>query len=450
MRALAALRGLAANLVAGARLAAFMPVARTAFRIDAAQLLLAAVVSALVDAGADWVRRPPAAMFDIAAGGAELASLALLVAIAAFASWLFRDPPALIALPVVVLVSLPLVQLANLVPWALAHRDETAGPIAEAASWLVLGWFIAVLARCALVALQPALRRAWRVLLTTALLASPLVLPPGVIPENAWWSTGAVTPDMDATNPASEAVLALQRQLQDEALAGLSDHGQGETQLYFIGFAPDGDGATWRARLDKARSVMDVHWGTVGRSLSYVNDPASLTESPMATVSFLREALEEIASAANPDEDILMLYVAGRSNLDGSLRVHLPPLGLVQLSAAGLAYLLRDAGITWKVVVVAVCDPAPFVEALADDTTLVIASPGCPDGGPPTTLGDTLFGETLASATSLPGALQEAHRRLAARGAAPTIRMGDAIAAQLARLKSAPGGRAAREGARAG
>ena len=56
----------------------------------------------------------------------------------------------------------------------------------------------------------------------------------------------------------------------------------------------------------------------------------------MATVTHLREALEEIASAINPDEDIVMVYLAGRSNADGSLRVSLPPLGLVQLTGPGL------------------------------------------------------------------------------------------------------------------
>jgi hypothetical protein len=442
----AALRGLAANLVAGVRVATFAPVGRTHFRLDPVQLVLAAVVSALLDAAADWIREPAGAVLEWSALGAELASLAVLVTIAALAAWRMRDPPLVVALPIVVLVSLPLVQIANLVPWMLGHMPEANPWLAEAAYWIVLGWFLAVLARSAFVAMQPERRRYFAAAIVGTLLALPIVLPPGVLPESSWFASTPEASELEASNPASEAVLALQRELQDEALGGLADHAQGATQLYFVGFAPDGAGSTWRRRFDKARSVMDVHWDTTGRSLVYVNDRSALTEAPMATITFLREALEEIAAASNPDEDVVMVYVAGRNNADGSLRVALPPLGLVQLSGPGLAYLLKNAGIKWRVVVVAACDAQSFVDALADDNTLVIASSdaaGCSNGGEPTALGDTLFGEALAGATSLPGAFQEAHRRLVRRGVAPTIRMGEAIAPQLQRLRSGSGGRAA-------
>ena len=439
----AALRGLVANLAAGARVALFAPASRVRFRIDATQLLLAALVSAGLDAGADWIRAPAGAVADWSAAGGELASLAVLVCIAALGAARLRDPPLVLALPAIVLASLPLVQVANLVPWALGRYAGEQPSLAQSAYWLVLGWFLATLFRSAHVALQPERRGMIAAAVIGGLLALPLVLPPGVLPENAWFV--AASEDVDAAdgNPASEAVLALQRELQDQALGGLADHAQGATQLYFVGFAPDGAGSTWRPRMDKARSVMDTHWDTNGRSLVYVNDRSALTEAPMATITFLREALEEIAAASNPDEDIVMLYLAGRSNADGSLAISLPPLGLVQLSASGLGYLFRHAGIKWRVVVVAACNTQPFVDALADANTLVVASQsGCSAGAEPTALGDVLFGESLASATSLPGAVQEAHRRLAQQGQAPTVRMGEAIAAQLVRLRGAGGGRA--------
>jgi len=441
----AASRGLAANLVSGARLAVFLPVARPRFHIDSGQLVLVAVASALVDLFADWVREPAGAVLDWAGFGAELSSLALLVAIAALGAWRMRDPPLLVALPVIVLASLPVVQVANLLPWRLGELQEEESSFADAAYWMVLAWFLAVLARSAFVALQPGRVRVARAGVLAAMLALPLALPADVLPQGSWWTAPSIGADMQPTNPASEAVLMMQRELQDDALGTLTDHAQGETQLYFVAFAPDGAGSVWRGRLDKAREVMDAHWDTSGRSLVYVNDASSLTETPMATITFLREALEEIAAASNPDEDIVMLYLAGRSNPDGSLRVSLPPLGLVQLSGPALAYLLKEAGIKWRVVVVAACDAQPFVNALADADSLVIgaASPSCARGGEPTELGDALFGESLAGASSLAGAIENAHRRLAERGAVPTVRMGEAIAPQLARLRSGSSRRAA-------
>jgi hypothetical protein len=270
-----------------------------------------------------------------------------------------------------------------------------------------------------------------------------------MLPDASWWSIEEPSA-MDPTNPAAEPILSLQRELQDEALAALEEHTQDEADLYFVGFAPDGAHDVWRERMEAAQRVMDGHWGTEGRSIVYVNDPTRLTEAPMASVTHLREVLEEIAAASNPDEDIVMLYLAGRSNADGSMTVSLPPLGLVQLSGPGLASLLEQAGLRWRVVVVATCAPQTFIDALADAHTLVIAAAGgtdrpqgCARGGEPTAFGDVLFGEALASSSTLPAAFTQAHRKLSAQGPAPVIHVGEAIGAQLARLRSAPGGRAA-------
>jgi hypothetical protein len=252
-------------------------------------------------------------------------------------------------------------------------------------------------------------------------------------------------------NPAAEPILALQRELQEEALAGLEDHARGETDLYFVAFAPDSASGAWHERMEDARQAMDTHWGTEGRSLVYANDFASLTEAPIASVTHLREALDEIAAASDPEEDVVMLFLAGRSNADGSMIVDLPPLGLVQLSGPGLASLLAQAGIRWRVIVIATCAPQSFVDALADAETLVMAAAGgCDTGAEPPAFRDVLFGEALAGATTLPAALALAARRLAARGHAPTMHVGEAIAGQLERLRHTGGARAALGGRRRG
>ena len=215
-------------------------------------------------------------------------------------------------------------------------------------------------------------------------------------------------------------------------------HTQGVTELYFVAFAPDGDGATWRPRIEQAKRVMDERWATEGRSLAYVNDTSLLTQAPMATVTHLRQALEEIGGAIDPDEDVVMI-TAGRSNPDGSILVSLPLLGLV-LSGAGLAHLLTQAGIRWRVVILAKV-PQAFHDALADESTLVFAAggrgeraAGCAGTGEPTAFADALFGEALMQAASLPAAFEAAQRKVAARNPAPVLHVGAAIAEQLKRF----------------
>jgi hypothetical protein len=179
----------------------------------------------------------------------------------------------------------------------------------------------------------------------------------------------------------------------------------------------------------------------------------------MATVTHLREALAEVAGASDPEEDVLMLFLGGRSNRDGTMRISLPPLDLVQLSGPGLRSLLDEAGIRWRIIVLSVCTPGPFIDALADDNTVVIASAGdgaepaeCARGSEPVAFADAFFGEAMPRSTSVVAAFEAAKASLAAggnAGSAPVLHVGAAIAGKLDAVKGRSGGllvRAARRG----
>jgi len=86
-----ALDGLRRNLMAGLRLALFMPVTRLAFRIDLAQLLLLFVLSAAIDVATDWVRFQPDASFSLLGAGGEFFTVSVLVLAAAAQALLFRQ-----------------------------------------------------------------------------------------------------------------------------------------------------------------------------------------------------------------------------------------------------------------------------------------------------------------------------------------------------------------------
>ncbi|MGE5667208.1 MAG: C13 family peptidase [Betaproteobacteria bacterium] len=438
------LASLGRNLAAGLRLALFMPVSRTAFRIAPAQLVLLAVVSATIDIDADWVRAAHEAQFSILGLHSELLSLGVLVLTSAVIAILRRDPSLLLALPVVVLASFPAIQIASVIP----DLPRTDASMTDAARQF-LGeafrvWVAVVCMRAVYVCIDPQLprRRAWA-LGGGLLLVAPVWFPQVVGPLTPWWrDVDVLAAAAGPANPASEPALAAQQFLMDRALDALDDERPGMTDLYFVGFAPDARRSGFAVDAELATRTMDERWNTRGRSVLLVNSPTTVAERPYATITNLREALLEIGDIIDSDEDVVMVYLTGDSNRDHALAAINPPLELVPLSPVGLRQLLDAAGIQWRIVVVSTCYAGAWLDALKDADTAVIASSaagvhadGCEGGIGITPFGEAFFGKGMRRSDDIARAYDIARTDLAGRGAAmPVMWMGPAIAEHLKSL----------------
>jgi hypothetical protein len=132
------------------------------------------------------------------------------------------------------------------------------------------------------------------------------------------------------------------------------------------------------------------------------------------------------------------------------MRVSLPPLDLVQLSGPGLRSLLDEAGMRWRVIVLSVCTPGPFISALADENTVVIANAPadadvgeCAHRGEPVSFADTFFNESMPRSSSLTAAFENAKVRLSQAGPggpSPVLHVGSAIAGRLESVRGRSGG----------
>src|SRR5689334_15449837 len=120
------LTALLRNLAAGARIASFMRVDRSAFRFDLAQWILIVAFSAVLDIALDGLRASPGASWSPLGVNGELFALGLLMLTSAVVAMLCRDAAIFVALPIVVLAAFPLLQLVHALP-AVAHV-ELAGP----------------------------------------------------------------------------------------------------------------------------------------------------------------------------------------------------------------------------------------------------------------------------------------------------------------------------------
>ena len=441
------------NLRAGMQLALFVPVSRLAFRIDVVQLLLLFAISAVLDIGADGVRYGPDAYFSLFGVGSELFAAGVMMVSAAVLALVLGQPALTIAIPVLVLSGYPAVQLAHTALAAALRWSPTPVLFAVAFDWLIVVWAIALFIRAVAVALAPGRPYRWAWALAGGLLlASPMWFAPFLTPTEPWWRQPAIDGGVDPRypNPASEPVLAAQQDLLDEALSGLDDERSGVTDLYFIGFGGDAKEDVFRKDVLAAQHVMDEHWDTEGRSILLINNPRTLLNTPIATVSNLRATLNEIGAVINTEEDVVMVYLASHGSADHVLEVSLPPLELAQITPQTLRTMLDGSGIKWRVIVVSACYAGGFIDALQDDHTLVMTAAradrtsfGCGHRSDATYFGEALFQQGLAKADSLLSAFELARQRVGERESAtgmkppsnPQMWMGAAIEEKLKELE---------------
>jgi len=450
-----ALGDLSRNIIAGLRLALFMRVDRLRFRFDVAQVLLLFLLSALIDIVGDYLRAVPPREFAIEGAGSELFSGALLLLAAAIIAVLWRQRHLALSIPLLVLASLPIVQIMRYVPWWLAPGADMA-EVVDVYEKVIVTWAVFVLVRCVAVAFSPPPSFLWlRAILGGLLLAMPIRYGDAIYPSQPWWrgSADEHRPVGNEFNAGSEAVLAAQSYILDDALDKLADERSGETDLYFVAFAPHGRSDDYRSDAEAAQHVMDSRWGTEGRSILLVNNPKTLITAPFATITNLRETLNELGGAIDPEDDVVMIYVASPTARNNQISAEQPPLGLVELGPAGLKQLLDDAGIKWRIIVVAACYSGGFADALADDFTLVITSSkadtpsfGCDGRTPPTLFGDAFFEHGLGKAGSFEAAFATAKTRVAERESAagyapsqPQWRVGEQMAQKLKNLRKRGG-----------
>ena len=444
-------RSLGLNLLAGLKTALFRPVSRLSFRVDAAQLLALFAISALLDVARDWFRTGSDRVFSLLGAGTEFYGAGVLLFLAAILALAYRQRGMLLRLPLIILAALPPLQIALELPSLVGEAG--APPLAAVGVYYaVVVWIVVVFIRCMALAMAPSTSvRVPRALVGGLLLAAPIWFGNALAPNDPWFAKPSLQWDRNGLNAGSEPVLATQSFLLDQLLDKLEDERPGVTDLYFVGFAPYGAQDVFRKDVEAAQHVMDERWGTAGRSIVLVNNPKTLLSAPFATVTNLRETLNEIGGAIDPDDDVVMVYLASHGSRDYKLAAAQPPLSLVALTPAGLRQMLDDAGIGWRIIVVSACFSGGYIEPLKDERTLVITAAqsdrisfGCGNRSDATFFGEAFFQRGLATADSFDAAFDLAKKRVAERERAgdysppsnPQMWVGDAMSEKLKTLRT--------------
>jgi hypothetical protein len=438
-------RGLSRNLLAGARLALFLPVRPLDFRISAAQCVALVTACLALWFALGVLQEGIPGELDFDALTAALAGIPILLGVCLVAARVFREARLAPAFAVVLLASAPTFLI---VDYAVALAATLAGLSYPAPlDWAFLAWAFGITARAQTVLTGWRGRRsALALLLFVALLAVLMEIGPR---GELWVAAGGDEADEGEQRLTQEEVFHRQGRLLDERLAALAPERPGLADLYFVGVAADAGQETFSSEVASIKELLDERFDTAGRSIALVNDPATLTEQPIATVSNLRTALAYLGNTIDTEEDIVLLHITTHGSSDFRLAFDLPPLELAQLTPSSLARMLADSGIKWKVVVISACFSGGFIEPLKDDNTLVItaadashSSFGCSYDSDYTWFSEALYDEALRETFSFAEAFKAAKKTVSERERAegfapsnPQIAMGSAIRKKLAALE---------------
>jgi hypothetical protein len=241
--------------------------------------------------------------------------------------------------------------------------------------------------------------------------------PPGPDPANKDEdddNEASTWPD-DAGSP--EEVMYAQPQHMQDALDRLTPRIPERVNLYLIGFAGDGGENVFRNEVEYVERLFDQRFDAAGHTLLLINNPGTLKNVPLASLTNLETAVDAIAEKMDRDGDILLLYLASHGSRDHVLYVGMDPLPLDQISPEDLADVLADAHIRNKVIVISACYSGGFIDALKDDDTMLItaargdrASFGCGTDADITDFGRAFLVEGLNHNESFRGAFGEASK----------------------------------------
>ncbi len=274
-------------------------------------------------------------------------------------------------------------------PWVVAY-----GGLA----WVLLGF---VVAACRLVPLSWAGRTA-AALIATAVVGWPLHETGS---ERYLW-VRAPDPDAAARQAAiaaaaGEGLLYSQPEVLARTLEGLLPRRPGQPNLYLVSVAGYAEQDVFMREVVSIDTLFAERFGTRGRSLMLVNSRATMRDTPLATRTSLKQALDKVGSVMDRDEDILFLFLTSHGR-PGRFSLAFYPLSLADLTPVELRKMLDDAGIRYRVIVVSACYSGSFVEALRNDDSLVITAAaadrnsfGCSNEADFTWFGKAFFDEAL-------------------------------------------------------
>jgi hypothetical protein len=446
-----------AALAGGLRLAAFRPAARATFAPSVRLVIALGLlhIGITVASQIAVVGLPGALSLEALPGAFWMLGLALLCGVACAeatrdASLALRLAVAVLALAVVVSVPIGIAAVVLQRDW-FPSLQPFGSHIWHA---FLLWWGSAVVIAILRLTRAPHFARMRAVVYGLLLLVAPVHW----IPASALWER-----DWSAEEPGhapalvSESAFYRQHELLESAIADLAPSRPGVADVYVLTAGLYASEDVFMKEVGVISELLERRFDAGGRVLRLVNNRATLSEAPIATLTSVRRALAAIGEKMDVEEDVLVLYLTSHGSERHRLSVDLWPLALQEIDPAALRRALDDSGVRWRVIVISACYSGGYVEPLENEHTLVITASsaerqsfGCGAESDFTYLAKALFDEELRNTLSFEEAFARAKVSIAQRERAqgfvpsePQIFVGEAIRAKLTAIERRLAGAAA-------
>lgn len=411
------------NILAGTRAAMFMPVRLWQFKSGYLQVCLLLFVSLSLSFVHDYFDTAPNNIFN-PYGLSYQALLYLLFFFSLSLIAVFNARQRDLAKLVVLFLSIvPVVWLGTVCLLAVAKEQVYFDEYQS--SWTVFIvyslWYLLVSAR--LIKRFFYLRLPLTLVYTgiyTVINFAPLFLLPT---EPLWYPQLADSEQIeDTTNLDIETIYYSQNKLLENISDDLIEEKQGETDLFFIGFAGDASEDVFMNETLAAQDIVNNYFDTYGRSMVLINNKDTVDNIPLANGHNLKRSIDQVAQRMNQEEDILFLFLTSHGTEDHYLAADFPPFKLNNINAIDIKQALNNAGIKWRIIIISACYSGGFIKSLAGPSTLLVtaasadrSSFGCGHDGKYTNFGEAYFEQGLKQTRSFVKAFEHAAKTIFAR-----------------------------------
>ncbi len=227
------------------------------------------------------------------------------------------------------------------------------------------------------------------------------------------WKVEEVPPSI------SEQAFYAQNRLLNQSLEQIKFGEFADTHWYFMGVAGASYQDVFKLEIERIREQFDTRFGTYGRSIALINNPATRTEVPLASKTSMDLALQRMGSQMNRESDVLFLYMTSHG-LSNQFEMENAPIDLDDVDPKWLRQTLDKSGIRWKVIVISACYSGSFIPALQSPDTLIITASaadrdsfGCSSESDYTYFGRAFFDQAMREKSSLKAAFDEAASTIA-------------------------------------